>query len=291
MFYQQLLNGLTVGSAYALIALGYTMVYGIITLINFAHGEIFMVGAFVGLALAIFFKANIFVTIIGAMVACMLLGVVVEKIAYRPLRRSSRLSALISSIGVSIFLSTLVQLIRGPQTTNYPTNIIQNSMYHLGSIQISKLQVMMILISALLMLGLHLIVKYTKIGKAMRAVSQDYDAASLMGININQVISFTFAVGSALAAAGGVLVGIYFNAVAPLMGLSAGLKAFSAAVLGGIGSIPGAMLGGVILGIAEITAIALGKSSYTDAIAFSILLLVLLIKPTGLLGRPIQRKV
>ncbi|WP_227763106.1 branched-chain amino acid ABC transporter permease [Zhaonella formicivorans] len=291
MFFQQLLNGITLGAAYALIALGYTMVYGIITLINFAHGEIFMVGAFVGLALTYIVKANIFISLLGAMLACMVLGIVVERVAYRPLRRSSRLSALISAIGVSIFLATLVQLIRGPQTTNYPAGIIANTVYNFASIQVSKLQLVMIVVSALLMLGLQLIVKYTKIGKAMRATAQDYDAASLMGININRVISFTFALGSALAAAGGVLVGIYFNAVGPFMGLSAGLKAFAAAVLGGIGSIPGAMLGGILLGLAEISAIAAGKSSYTDAIAFSILFLVLLIKPTGLLGRPIQKKV
>lgn len=291
MFIEQLLNGITVGSTYALIALGYTMVYGIITLINFAHGEIFMVGAFVGLALTRFLHVNVFVGILGAMLTCMLLGIVVERIAYRPLRRSSRLSALISAIGVSIFISTLVQLIRGPQTTNYPSDVINNTVYTIGSMHISKLQLTMILVSAGLMIALQLIVKYTKMGKAMRATSQDYDAASLMGININQVISFTFALGSALAAAGGVLVGIYFNAVGPFMGTSAGLKAFAAAVLGGIGSIPGAMLGGLFLGVAEITAIALGKSSYTDAIAFGILFLVLLIKPTGILGRPVQKKV
>lgn len=291
MLLQQLLNGITLGASYALIALGYTMVYGIIQLINFAHGDIFMVGAFVGLALFYLFNANIFVCILGAMLVCMVLGVVVERVAYKPLRRSSRLSALISAIGVSIFISTLVQLIRGPQTTNYPAYIVTNTFYNLGGVQVSTLQLIMISVSGLLMLGLQLIVKYTKIGRAMRATSQDYDAASLMGVNINQVISFTFALGSALAAAGGVLVGIYFNAVGPMMGLSAGLKAFAAAVLGGIGSIPGAMLGGIVLGLAEIAAIAAGKSSYTDAIAFGILLLVLLIKPTGLLGRPIQKKV
>jgi branched-chain amino acid transport system permease protein len=292
MLIEQLINGLTLGSAYALIALGYTMVYGIIALINFAHGDIFMVGAFVGLAVAVSIKANIMVAILAAMLFCMLLGVLIEKIAYKPLRKSkNRLSAFISAIGVSIFLSTLVQLIRGPQTTSYPDNMIVNKMLEFGNMQISTLQIMMIVISALLMLGLHLIVKYTKIGKAMRATSQDYDAASLMGININYVISFTFALGSALAAAGGVLVGIYFHAVGPLMGLSAGLKAFSAAVLGGIGSIPGAMLGGMLLGVAEIGAITLGQSSYTDAIAFSILFLVLLVKPTGLLGKSIQKKV
>jgi len=291
MLLEQLLNGITVGATYALIALGYTMVYGIITLINFAHGEIFMVGAFVGLFLTRYLHLNVFIGIFGAMLACMLLGILVERIAYRPLRRSSRLSALISAIGVSIFLSTLVQLIRGPQTTNYPSDVISNTIYTVGSVHISKLQLIMILVSAGLMLALQFIVKYTKMGKAMRATSQDYDAASLMGININQVISFTFALGSALAAAGGVLVGIYFNAVGPFMGTSAGLKAFAAAVLGGIGSIPGAMLGGLLLGIAEIAAIAMGKSSYTDAIAFGILFLVLLIKPTGILGRPVQKKV
>ncbi|HHV71235.1 MAG TPA: branched-chain amino acid ABC transporter permease [Clostridia bacterium] len=290
MFLQQLINGITLGSTYALIALGYTMVYGIIQLINFAHGEVYMVGAFTGLIFVNMFGANIALAILGAMICCMLLGVLIERIAYRPLQGSSRLSALISAIGVSIFLSTLVVLIRGPQTTSYP-QMFKIVLYQVGPAKISNLQILIMIISAILMIALHLIVQKTKVGKAMRACAQDQDAARLMGISVEKIISLTFALGSALAAAGGVLVGIYFNAVFPTMGMMAGMKAFSAAVLGGIGSIPGAVLGGLFLGIAEVFGVAYLSSSYRDAIAFSILILVLLIKPTGLLGKPIQKKV
>lgn len=291
MFLEQLLNGLTLGSTYALIALGYTMVYGIVQLINFAHGEIYMFGAFVGLFLVTTLGLNIFAALLGAMIFCMLLGMLVERIAYRPLRgKSSRLSALISAIGVSIFLSTLMALIRGPNTTRYPEMIAQNTFY-LGSVEVSALQIIILVVSALLMIGLQLLIQKTRIGKAMRACSQDIDASSLMGINVNRVISFTFAIGSALAAAGGVMVGIYYNAVWPYMGTMAGLKAFAAAVLGGIGSVPGAMVGGLTLGILEIMGVAYLSSSYKDAIAFAILILVLIIRPQGLMGQKISKKV
>jgi len=291
MFFQQLINGIALGSTYALIALGYTMVYGIITLINFAHGEIFMVGAFVGLLMVAIFKLNIFVAMILAMVTCMALGVVIELIAYRPLRKSSRLSALISAIGVSIFLSTLAQMIFGADAKGFPEKAFPVNQIHIGDADISTLQLLIIGVSAGLMIALEFIVQKTKIGKAMRATSEDYNTAALMGINVNMVISFTFALGSALAAAGGVLVGLLFNAVSFNMGLMAGLKAFVAAVLGGIGSIPGAMLGGLLLGVTEVLGVAAGYSSYRDAIAFAILVLVLLVRPTGLLGRKIQKKV
>ncbi len=291
MFFQQLINGIALGSTYALIALGYTMVYGIITLINFAHGEIYMVGAFVGLLMVAIFKLNIFVAMILAMVACMALGVVIERIAYRPLRKSSRLSALISAIGVSIFLSTLAQMIFGADAKGFPEKAFPVNQIHIGDADISTLQLLIIGVSAGLMIALEFIVQKTKIGKAMRATSEDYNTAALMGINVNMVISFTFALGSALAAAGGVLVGLLFNAVSFNMGLMAGLKAFAAAVLGGIGSIPGAMLGGLLLGVTEVLGVAAGYSSYRDAIAFAILVLVLLVRPTGLLGRKIQKKV
>ena len=291
MFLQQLINGVALGSVYALIALGYTMVYGIITLINFAHGEIFMVGAFIGLLLISYFKLNIFVAIIGAMLFCMLMGVLIEVIAYRPLRKSSRLSALISAIGVSIFLSSLALMVFGADAKAFPDTAFQVRQIHVGNADISTLQLIIIGVSACLMLGLEFIVQKTKIGKAMRATSEDYNTSALMGINVNRVISFTFALGSALAAAGGVLVGVLFNAVSFNMGLMAGLKAFAAAVLGGIGSIPGAMLGGLLLGVSEVFGVAIGYSSYRDAIAFSILVLVLLVKPTGLLGQKITKKV
>ena len=291
MFLQQLINGVALGSTYALIALGYTMVYGIITLINFAHGEIYMAGAFIGLLMVAAFKMNFFVAMIVAMLFCMVMGVVIERIAYRPLRKSSRLSALISAIGVSIFLSTLAQMIFGADAKGFPESAFPVQQIHIGNADISTLQILIIGVSACLMIALEFIVQKTKIGKAMRATSEDYNTAALMGINVNMVISFTFALGSALAAAGGVLVGLLFNAVSFNMGLMAGLKAFAAAVLGGIGSIPGAMLGGLLLGVTEVFGVAIGYSSYRDAIAFAILVLVLLVKPTGLLGRKIQKKV
>lgn len=291
MFLQQLINGLTLGSTYALIALGYTMVYGIVQLINFAHGEIYMFGAFFGLFLVLTFEVDIFLAIAGAMVFCMLMGILVERVAYRPLRGSSRLSALISAIGVSIFLSTFMVLLRGPNSTSYPSSVMAIKTYHLGSIELSSLQIMILVTAAVLMIGLELMVKRTRMGKAMRACSQDLDAARLMGINVDRTISFTFALGSALAAAGGVMVGVYYNAVQPYMGTMAGLKAFAAAVLGGIGSIPGAMLGGILLGVLENLGVAYLASSYKDAIAFGILILVLLIRPQGLLGKATTKKV
>lgn len=291
MFLEQLVNGLTLGSTYALIALGYTMVYGIIQLINFAHGEIYMFGAFAGLFLVSVLGLNIFAALIGAMIFCMLLGMVVEKIAYRPIRgKSSRLSALISAIGVSIFLSTLMALMRGTNTTRYP-EVLTIHTYHIGSLDVSSLQIIILVVSALLMVGLQLMIQRTRIGKAMRACSQDLDASYLMGVNVNRVISYTFAIGSALAAAGGVMVGVYYNAVWPYMGMMAGLKAFSAAVLGGIGSIPGAMIGGLTLGVLEILGVAYLSSSYKDAIAFGILIIVLIIRPQGILGKKITKKV
>mgnify|MGYP000654285072 FL=1 len=291
MIWQQLLNGLTLGSTYALIALGYTMVYGIIQLINFAHGEIYMVGAFVGLFLVIETGANIGVALLGAMAFCMVLGMLVEIIAYRPLRgKSSRLSAIISAIGVSIFLSTLMVLIAQTNTRRYP-EVINIVTYEIGPVHVSSLQIIILLVAALLMVGLQIMVQKTRVGKAMRACSQDLAASYLMGINVNRIISFTFAIGSALAAAGGVMVGIYYNAVWPYMGTMAGLKAFAAAVLGGIGSIPGAMIGGITLGILEILGVAYLSSSYKDAIAFGILILVLIIRPQGLLGKEISKKV
>lgn len=291
MFWEQLINGLTLGSTYALIALGYTMVYGIIQLINFAHGEIYMFGAFAGLFLVTVLGVNIFIALIGAMIFCMVLGMLVERIAYRPLRgKSSRLSALISAIGVSIFLSTLMALLRGPNTTRYP-EVFAVKTYSLGLVEISSLQIIILLVAFLLMAGLTFMVQKTRLGKAMRACSQDLDASYLMGINVNRIISFTFAIGSALAAAGGVMVGIYYNAVWPYMGMMAGLKAFSAAVLGGIGSIPGAMIGGITLGVLEILGVAYLSSSYKDAIAFAILILVLLIRPQGIMGKKKMKKV
>lgn len=290
---QQLINGITLGSTYALIALGYTMVYGIVQLINFAHGEIFMFGAFTGLFIVtVLGISNLYLAIIGAMLFSMLLGIIIEFIAYRPLRGSTRLSALISAIGVSIFLSSLMVLIRGANVTSFPRQeLFELKNINFMGLSISNLQILIILISAGLMLGLELFVRYTKIGRAMRASSMDLDATALMGVNVNFIISITFAIGSGLAAAGGVLWGLNFSSIHPYMGLMAGLKAFAAAVLGGIGSIPGAMFGGVFLGVAETLGIASGLSKYKDAFAFTILIIVLLFRPTGLFGRKISKKV
>jgi branched-chain amino acid transport system permease protein len=285
-----LVNGLALGSIYALIALGYTMVYGIIALINFAYGEIYMFGAFAGLTLAASYNMNVYVALLGAILFTMVLGVLIERIAYKPLRRSSRLSALISAIGVSIFLSTLMVLLKGPSTQGFP-KLFENRVFELGGFQITIYQIIIIGVSGLLMLGLQLFVKYTKIGRAMRATAQDGDAASLMGVNIDRVVAITFAIGSGLAGAAGVLAGVYFNAVEPYMGLMAGLKAFAAAVLGGIGSIPGAMVGGLVIGMTEIMGVTFKLSEYKDAFAFAILILVLLVKPSGILGRKANKKV
>lgn len=290
MYLQQLVNGLTLGTTYALIALGYTMVYGIIQLINFAHGEVYMIGAFVGLVMVAVYKVNIFLAMLAAMAVCVPLAIMIELIAYRPLRKSTRLAPLISAIGVSIFLQTLMTIMAGPNPRGFP-HVIEDTVYVLGPVQFSLVQLIILLLAAALMILLQYIVKYTKMGKAMRATSEDYETANLMGINVNRIISFTFATGAALAAAGGVLVGMYFNSIHPLMGVNVGLKAFCAAVLGGIGSIPGAMLGGIFLGVVEVMGVAVGFDTYRDAIAFGLLILVLLVKPTGILGRPIQRKV
>lgn len=287
---KQLLNGVTVGSIYSLVALGYTMVYGIIKLINFAHGDIYMVGAFIGLIVATYYTNNFIVVIAVAMALTSLLGVLVEKVAYKPVRNSSRISALISAIGASIFISNLVVLINGPQREAYP-QIFPEVNFELGGITISFLQIFIILVSIALMFGLYYIVHNTKMGVAMRAVSQNLTTARLMGINPDKIISFTFAIGSALAAAAGVLVGTYYRAVDPLMGLLFGLKAFVAAVLGGIGSIPGAMVGGLVLGLAEVMGVAFISPSFRDAIAFGILIFILIVKPSGLFGKATKEKV
>lgn len=290
MFLTQLIHGLTLGACYALIALGYSMVYGIIGLINFAHGDIYMVGSFIALYLTSIQKANIILAFVLSMAITSLIGMVIERIAYKPLRHSSRLSPLISAIGVSIFLSTLLNLRMGPQTRGFP-DVMKEVQLRVGGIVITNIELYVVAMAVLLMVGLRYVVMKTRVGQAMRATSYDKDVAALMGINVDRIIAFTFAIGSALAAASGVMMGIYFNAWWPLMGFSAGLKAFSAAVLGGIGSIPGAMLGGITLGLVEILGSAYIASSYRDAIAFGILIVVLLIKPSGLLGRKMEQKV
>jgi len=289
---QQLINGITLGSIYALISLGYTMVYGIIKLINFAHGDIFMVGAYIAFLSVAYLKLGLIPSLLISMIFCSVLGILIEKFAYKPLRNSPRIAALITAIGVSLLLENLMQIIMGADSRVFPRLVTEKN-YHLfqGRIVINNKQIYLLIITILLMIILNFVVKKTKIGKAMRAVSQDMDAARLMGINVDTTISYTFAIGSALAAAAGVLVGLYYNTINPLMGVLPGLKAFIAAVFGGIGIIPGAMLGGFSLGIIETLVSGYGSSMYKDAVAFALLILILIIKPSGLLGKNIKEKV
>ena len=289
-FLQQLINGLSVGSIYALIALGYTMVYGIIKLINFAHGEVCMIGAYIGFVCMTYFGLGIVESLLIAMILAAMLGVIIEKIAYKPLRNATRIAALITAIGVSFLLQNIMIRFFGISVKTYPIRV-SNQPILLGNVRITVPQIYIFTITIILMILLQFIVKRTKIGRAMRAVSTDSDAAKLMGINVNRTISFTFAIGSALAAAAGILVGVYYNSINPLMGTTRGIKAFVAAVFGGIGSIPGAMLGGFSIGIIESLVGAYGSTLYRDAVVYAILILVLIIRPSGLLGKSQKEKV
>lgn len=287
---QQIINGVSLGSIYALIALGYTMVYGIIRLINFAHGDIYMVGAYAGFFATSVFKLGFIPALIFAMAVAALFGVVIERGAYRPLRNAPKIAALITAIGVSLLLENLGIYILGAQPRTFP-DVFPLEKWNILGVILTNRQVIILGVALLLMVVLHYIIQHTKTGKAMRAASFDLDAAKLMGINVDKIISFTFAIGSALAAAAGVLVGVYYNSIEPLMGIMAGIKAFVAAVLGGIGSIPGAMLGGLILGLAEVFVVAVFSSTYRDAIAFTLLIFILLVRPAGLLGKNVGEKV
>jgi branched-chain amino acid transport system permease protein len=289
---QQVINGISLGSIYALIALGYTMVYGIIKLINFAHCDIYMIGAYVGYFCMTNFRLGVLPSLLIAMVICTLLGIAIEKIAYKPLRNATRIAALITAIGVSLFLEYGTMFFVKANVRSYPEmKGILAQTFRLGGVVISMQQILIMGITVILMLLLQFIVRKTRIGKAMRAVSQDKDAAELMGINVDTTISFTFTLGSALAGAAGVLVGIYYNSINPLMGVLPGLKAFVAAVFGGIGVIPGAMIGGFFIGAVEVFVAGYGYSMYRDAVVFAILILVLIVKPTGLLGKNTREKV
>ena len=290
-FLQQLVNGLSLGSIYALIALGYTMVYGIIKLINFAHGDIYMLGAFTAFYATTVFHLNFFLALIVAMVLCGVLGVLIERIAYKPLRHATRITALITAMGVSYILEYTTQYFAGSEVKTFPEDVLNNAVFQIGGIQISQQQIYIIAVTLILMLALTYIVGRTRMGRAMRAVSVDEKAAELMGISVDRTISFTFLLGSVLAGAAGVLVGVYYNSINPLMGMVPGLKAFIAAVFGGIGIIPGAMIGGFAIGIAETMVVAYGSSLYRDAIVYVILILILIIKPAGLLGKTIREKV
>ncbi len=332
VFFEQLLNGITVGSFYALVALGYTMVYGVLSMINFAHGDIFMVGAYIG-----FFTINrltdagltasnpalaMLITFIAGSLGAALVGITVERIAYRPLRKATRLATLISAIGASIFLQELIRLIPtmasaitnikiggtailapqirqsilkivgdmgGAMVKTYP-GILGNGGIQIGGVFVLYSRLIIVLISAVVMVVLYTMVRVTKLGKAMRAVAEDKDTASLMGINVNQVITRTFFIGSAMAGLAGVMMGMFYLQIKPTMGFVPGIKAFTSAVLGGIGNIPGAMIGGYVLGIAEVVSIQFIPAVYKDVVAFAILILVLIFKPTGILGSATGQK-
>ena len=289
---QQTVNGISLGSIYALIALGYTMVYGIIKLINFAHGEIYMVGAYVGFFLTTYLGFSFFPALILSMILSSLLGVIIEKVAYKPMRNSTRIAGLITAISVSLFLQYGMMYFVGPQTRTYPNLLKSNQIRLFGTGAVIDIKnIYILLVTIVLMVILQYIVYKTKIGKAMRAVALDRDASELMGIDMNKTISYTFAIGSALAGAAGVLVGIYYNTINPLMGAGPGLKAFIAAVIGGIGYIPGAVFGGFLLGVTETTVSAIGGSLYKDAVAFAILIIVLLVRPNGIFGSNSKEKV
>lgn len=300
MFFQQLINGLTVGGVYALIALGYTMVYGILELINFAHGEIYMLGAYLGIIFFGFFTAagltsyslplSLILTLALSVFFCSAYGFTMEKIAYRPLRNAPRLSPLISAIGMSIFLQNYVMITQGATDKVFP-NLFGVAGFDLLGARITYLQTSIIVMSFLIMVSLHLYVTRSKMGKAMRAVAQDKVMASLLGINIDSVISMTFIIGSGLAAIAGIMVAMYYGLVNYYIGYIAGIKAFTAAVLGGIGSIPGAMFGGIFLGFVESIGASYLSSEYKDAYAFAVLIVILLIKPSGIFGKGSDEKV
>jgi branched-chain amino acid transport system permease protein len=292
LFIAQLLNGLSLGSIYALIALGYTMVYGIIQLINFAHGEVLMIGAYAGFFAVSVLKLNFFLALIIAMAVSALLGLIIEQVAYKPLRNSTRLAALITAIGVSLLLQNGGLVVFGTDDVSFPQAVPKVTYKFLdGNVIITSHQILIFVLTILLMLVLQYIVQKTKIGKAMRAVSFDKDAALLMGINVDSTISVTFAIGSALAAVAGVLLGMYYQTIHPTMGLMPGLKAFVAAVFGGIGVIPGAMMGGFLLGIAEALVSGYWSTNFRDVVVFGLLILILIVKPSGLLGKDTREKV
>ncbi len=286
----QIFNGLQSGSVYALVALGYSMVYGIIMLLNFAHGDIIMVGAYITWIMVSTLALPPVVGIVAAIAGCTLLGVLIEKVAYTPLRKSPRLSLLITAIGVSFFLENVAQLWPGAGAKVIPP-LISGENFNIGSINLSFVSLVTIVVSVLSMILLTILVQKTKVGKAMRAVSEDMGAAQLMGISVNKTISFTFAVGSALAGIGAVLYSCAYPQASPMMGSMLGLKAFVAAVLGGIGSIPGAMIGGFAIGLLEALVSAFDLTVWKDGVVFVILILVLLVKPTGIMGRTMTEKV
>lgn len=291
-FIQQLINGLNVGSIYALIALGYTMVYGIVKLINFAHGDILMLGAYFGFFALTTFNVPFGLAIVVSMALSAIVGMSIDRLAYKPLRNAPRISALITALGMSMFLENFFRFVFGAQPRKMP-QVIEVEKYDLfgTGVQISNLAIITIALSIILMIALEFLVKKTKVGKAMRAVSEDKPAARLMGVNVDKTISITFAIGSALGAVGGLLYAINYYQIEPYMGMMPGLKAFVAAVLGGIGILPGAMLGGFTIGFVETLTRGYISTTWADAFVFGILIIVLIFKPAGILGKNTREKV
>ncbi len=301
VFIQQIINGLSLGGIYALIALGYTMVYGIIELINFAHGDVYTLGTFFSLAVLTLLGVSgelhgaaligvVAVTILTAMLLCGLTGVIIERLAYRRLRNAPRLAPLITAIGMSFILENVMQYWRGPSPVPFP-QVIPNPTFHIGAIDIAAKQVLVIVLAVVMMVVLQLFIFNTKLGKAMRATAQDRDAAQLMGININTTIALTFLIGSALAGAAGFVSGVYYGSTWFFNGFAAGLKAFTAAVLGGIGNLAGAMIGGFLIGLIEALATQLIGDQWSNVVVFSVLVIVLIFRPSGLLGESLPNKV
>ncbi len=291
-FLSHLINGISLGSIYAIIALGYTMVYGIAKMLNFAHGDVIMIGAYISFCATAYLNLPPLVALALAMVVCLILGVLIERLAYKPLRSAPSLAVLITAIGVSYLLQNLALIIWSPNPKVF-SSIVGSDRIKLfdGELQISYVTLLTIVVGVIVMIALTIFTSKTKIGKAMRAVSEDKGAAQLMGINVNTTISVTFAIGSALAAVAGVLLCSAYPTLTPTTGAMPGIKAFTAAVFGGIGSIPGAMLGGVLLGVIEVFSKAYISTQISDAIVFAVLIVVLLVKPTGLLGKKINEKV
>jgi branched-chain amino acid transport system permease protein len=297
-FFQHLINGLGVGAMYALIALGYTMVFGILQLINFAHSDVYMIGAFIGFYAAKFFGLadspglpSLLIALTSAMAGCAIVGFLIERLAYRPLRKSPRINVLITAVGVSLFLEYGGQLLFGADPKFFPTLYEPGEPLQFAGVQINKLQLLVLGLSILLMIGLRFIIFRTKIGMAMRAVSQSHTNAALMGIPVDRIISFTFMLGSSLAGAAGILVALTYPKIEPMMGVMFGLKAFVAAVVGGIGNVFGAVLGALLMGVAESMVVAYWASTFRDALAFGILSFILLFRPNGLLGKKTKEKV
>jgi branched-chain amino acid transport system permease protein len=293
MLMQQLINGLTLGSTYALVALGYTLIFGVLEIINMAHGEIFMFGAFIGLMVVLHLKGSIFVAILAAIVVTVVLGLFLEWFALKPLRGKkgvSHLASLISTIGVSIMLENLAHKIFGPETQPFPIPF-NNINLELGSVRISLVQIMIFSIAVAVMIALQIWLGKTKYGKALRATAENMETASLLGVNTKKIVLMTVLLASSIGGIAGVLVGMGFNAVAPTMGISMGLKGLAIIILGGMGNVPGAMAGGLILGVTEVLTVVYGGSAYRDAVAFGMIILILLLRPQGLFGsgQPVRR--